>query len=86
MDFPRYNKKCSGENEILRGIFHLVQYHVFLFISCYVAEIWITFWTVGYTDHLQYHYSATKESGLALSLSLSRNAVFVAHFMTGTDR
>ena len=40
----------------------------------------------GYTDHLQYHYSATKESGLALSLSLSRNAVFVAHFMTGTDR
>ena len=70
MDFPRYKKKCSGENEILCGIFHLVQYHVFLFISCYVAEIWIIFLdsVEGYTDHLQYHYSATKESGLALSL------------------
>ena len=22
IDFPRYNTKCSGENEILRGIFH----------------------------------------------------------------
>ena len=24
IDFPRYNMKCSGENEILRGIFHVV--------------------------------------------------------------
>ena len=22
--FPRYNKKCSGENELLRGLFHAV--------------------------------------------------------------
>ena len=37
--------KCSGENVILRGIFHVV-YHVFLYISCYIAEIWIAFLTV----------------------------------------
>ena len=24
IDFPRYNTKCRGENEILRGIFHIV--------------------------------------------------------------
>ena len=24
IDFPRYNIKCSGENVILRGIFHVV--------------------------------------------------------------
>ena len=36
--FPRYNMKCSGENLILRGIFHVVSY--------YIAEIWITFLTV----------------------------------------
>ena len=24
IDFPRYNMKCSGENAILRGIFHVV--------------------------------------------------------------
>ena len=24
IDFPRYNMKCSGENVILRGIFHVV--------------------------------------------------------------
>ena len=23
IDFPRYNMKCSGENVILRGIFHV---------------------------------------------------------------
>ena len=23
-DFPRYNMKCSGEDKILRGIFHVV--------------------------------------------------------------
>ena len=24
IDFQRYNMKCSGENEILRGTFHVV--------------------------------------------------------------
>ena len=24
IDFPRYNAQCSGENDILRGIFHAV--------------------------------------------------------------
>ena len=24
IDFPRYNTECSGENEILRGIFRVV--------------------------------------------------------------
>ena len=42
IDFPRYNIKCSWENVILRGEW----YHVFLYISCYIAEIRITFWTV----------------------------------------
>ena len=27
IDFPRYNMKCSGEDVILRGIFHVV--HVY---------------------------------------------------------
>ena len=37
--------KCSGENVILRGIFHVL-YNVFHYISCYIAEIWIAFPTV----------------------------------------
>ena len=24
IDFPQYNMKCSGENVLLRGIFHVV--------------------------------------------------------------
>ena len=45
IDFPIYNTKCSGENEILRGIFGVVfRFH---YISCYISEIWITFWTVN---------------------------------------
>ena len=39
-DFPRYNMKCSWENVILNGIVH-----VFHYITCYIAEIWITFRT-----------------------------------------
>ena len=35
---------------ILRGIVHVLYYHVFLYISCYIAEIWITFRT-GYTEY-----------------------------------
>ena len=49
IDFPRYNMKCSRENVILRGIFHVV-YHVFIYISCYIVEIWIAFLTV-YSVH-----------------------------------
>ena len=41
IDFPRYSMKCTGENVILRGIFH-----VFHYISCYIANILITFRTV----------------------------------------
>ena len=36
IDFPRYNMKCSGENAILRGIFHVVScfpLHFMLHIS-----------------------------------------------------
>ena len=32
IDFPRYNMKCSGENLILRGIFHVVSRLVFLYV------------------------------------------------------
>ena len=42
--FPRYNMKCSGENEILQGIFCVVSPFP-QYISCYISEIWITFWT-----------------------------------------
>ena len=42
-DFPRYNMKCGGENEYYVDYFIFL---VFLFISCYIAEILITFWTV----------------------------------------
>ena len=45
IDFPRYNMKCSGENEKLCGIFHVVSRFP-LYISCYFAEIMITFWKV----------------------------------------
>ena len=31
-DFPRYNMKCSGENLILRGIFHVVSRFPLLFM------------------------------------------------------
>ena len=44
IDFPRYKNKCSVENVILRGIFHLVS--GFLYISCYIAETWSAFLTV----------------------------------------
>ena len=42
-DFPRYDMKSSGENETLRGKLHVVSR--FLYISWFIAEIWITFWT-----------------------------------------
>ena len=32
IDFPRYNMKCSGENVILRGIFHVVSRFPLLFM------------------------------------------------------
>ena len=35
--------KCNGENVVLRGTFHVVAR--FLYILCYIAEIWITFLT-----------------------------------------
>ena len=43
-DFPRYNMKCSGKKRYYAEYF--MQYHVFHYISCYNAEIWITFRTV----------------------------------------
>ena len=46
---PRYNMKCSRENVILRGIFHLVSR--FLYFSCYIAEIQIAFLTVSTVDN-----------------------------------
>ena len=44
IDFPRYNMNYSGENEILRGILHVISSSVY--IPCYTVEIWIFFWTV----------------------------------------
>ena len=41
INFPRYNMKCSGGNVILCGIVN-----VFHYITCYIAEICITFRTV----------------------------------------
>ena len=46
IDFPQYNMKCSGENVILRGIFHVVSCFLLHFMLLYIAEIWITFRTV----------------------------------------
>ena len=43
-NFPRYNTKCIGGNEILRGIFRVLSR--FPLHSWYITEIWITFWTV----------------------------------------
>ena len=40
----QYNMKCIGEHMILYILY--MQYHVFHGISCYIAEIWITFRTV----------------------------------------
>ena len=59
-DFPQYNMKCSGENVILRGTFHVISglpstFHV---IS-WKFQIWIAFLTVydlvvymGYIGHM----------------------------------
>ena len=46
IDIPRYNMKCSEENEILRGILRVVSRFPLQYISCYIAEIRITFRTV----------------------------------------
>ena len=57
-----HNMKCSWKNMILRGIFHAVSY--FLYISCYIAEIWIAFLTVysHLTIHIKYsHVEWVKE-------------------------
>ena len=35
IDFPRYNKKCSRENEILRGILHVSR---FLYTFCVISR------------------------------------------------
>ena len=37
--------QCSGEHVILRGIFHVVSGFP-VYISCYIAEIWIAYLTV----------------------------------------
>ena len=44
IEFPRYNMKCSGENDILHGVFCVVSR--FLYISCNTTEILVTVWTV----------------------------------------
>ena len=44
IEFPRYNMKCSGGNDILHGIFCVVSR--FLYISCITTEILVTVWTV----------------------------------------
>ena len=46
IDFPRYSMKYSGENVILRGIFHVVSGFPLHLMILYIAEIWITFRTV----------------------------------------
>ena len=43
IDFPPYNMKCSGKTRNYAEYFML--YLVFLYISCYIAGIWITLWT-----------------------------------------
>ena len=46
IDFPRYNMKCSGENFILRGIFHVVScfpLHFMLYrenLDYFSASVW----------------------------------------------
>ena len=65
---PRYNIKCRGGNVILCGIFHVLQYHIFLFISCYIAEIWIAFLTVHGGGWVQLYIS--NDDGLCPSIAL----------------
>ena len=45
INFPRYNMKCSGDNVILYNPEYFMKYQVFLYISCYIVEIWIVFLT-----------------------------------------
>ena len=47
--FPPYNMKCSGEKVILYAEYFM-KYNVFHYMSCYIADIWITFRTV-YSVH-----------------------------------
>ena len=44
IDFLRYNMKCSAGKTWYYAEYFM-WYHVFLYISCYIAKIWITFRT-----------------------------------------
>ena len=50
IDFPRYNMKCSGENAILRGIFHVV--------SCFPLHFML------YLGNLEYFSYSVEEVNL----------------------
>ena len=52
IDFPRYIMKCTGKARHYAEYFML--YLVFLYISCYIAEILITFWAVYSKDDLRF--------------------------------
>ena len=41
IDIPQYNMKCSGDNVILHGIFHVVSGFPLHFMYSNIAEIWI---------------------------------------------
>ena len=61
IDFLRYNMQCSGEHVILRGIFHVVSGFP-VYISCYIAEIWIAYLTVySYGGAIQYTVEGENE-------------------------
>ena len=43
IDFPRYNTKCIGDNEILRGIFHVVYCFPLHFVLYISRKFWLLF-------------------------------------------
>ena len=49
IDFPRYTMKCSGENEILRGIFHVV--------SRFPLHFMLYRWSFDYFSISEHHWA-----------------------------
>ena len=73
IDFPRYTMKCSGENVILRGIFHVVScfpLHFMLYcgnLDCFsnrVSQIQYILYTVcKKTDIVGYNFTCQEGLG-----------------------
>ena len=61
IDFPRYNIKCSGENLILRGIFHVVSCFLCTTFHAILWKFGLLFGQCGPTLEFRYSVGYVKE-------------------------